>query len=714
MYVLFIFYLIDFIYAIIRAILIPFFCFAWARLIHIYPDIIAGFLLPNWISAWFSTSLFIVALTGILINGYIFSFFGLLTFYRFWTFLVPLLLVPYIAVGFFWIFHSVKPNALSLSYEPSFQLVGLVEKYEYVGHYYIPTLVIGGFLLFLGQILSVSLVRWMKLSLPYGKENFLFLSNRFDAVFMESSLLLNHISGVFANRGFLHKKKGDFSKLYICTTMYQESIDEMKKYLYSLKNVAKTMPNCDQLCEAHIFFDSAVNGEEIGPYALDLMSLVLKDVPDLRKYSAPYGMQFQGHLENTLRLTIHLKDSFKARLGRRWSKVMYMDYVVRSAPENPKSTFILATDADVEFDFKAIKALMNVVLYKDDVAAASGRICPTGSGPLVWYQQFENSLVYWFQKVAEQIIGCVLSSPGQFSVYRVKALQEVLREYKTEAITAKGYLMKDLGEDRWLSSLFIKKGWLLEYTDLAYIKTTCPDLYTHFILQRRRWISSTFISLNTFLINYCQYLKSNKSINIVFYIYQSAIFLLFSILPGTIILFLSSAILGTDAEILGIILGIIVILYGLICMTCSERCQIYVGISLALLISILMSVAVGLVTHAGVSSLDDLVRHTTSGPTVTVNALFLGLFVVSISIAIGLQWKFIAFWQIIWFIIGLPGVYLILFTYTICNLNRVTWGSRKGIEISYPKLSSLIKFFKPFKSMFILILSKLGKKGTFS
>ena len=71
-------------------------------------------------------------------------------------------------------------------------------------------------------------------------------------------------------------------------------------------------------------------------------------------------------------------------------------------------------------------------------------------------------------------------------------------------------------------------------------------------------------------------------------------------------------------------------------MTCSERCQIYVGISLALLISILMSVAVGLVTHAGVSSLDDLVRHTTSGPTVTVNALFLGLFVVSISIAIGL------------------------------------------------------------------------------
>lgn len=67
------------------------------------------------------------------------------------------------------------------------------------------------------------------------------------------------------------------------------------------------------------------------------------------------------------------------------------------------------------------------------------------AGPVVWYQRFENAIGHWFQKSAEHMFGCVLCSPGCFSLFRVKALLDVMKTYASDAKEALEFLQYDQG-----------------------------------------------------------------------------------------------------------------------------------------------------------------------------------------------------------------------------------------------------------------------------
>ena len=62
------------------------------------------------------------------------------------------------------------------------------------------------------------------------------------------------------------------------------------------------------------------------------------------------------------------------------------------------------------------------------MGAACGRIHPIGSGPMVWYQKFEYALGHWMQKATEHVLGCVLCSPGCFSLFRYICLSVSAQE----------------------------------------------------------------------------------------------------------------------------------------------------------------------------------------------------------------------------------------------------------------------------------------------
>ena len=67
---------------------------------------------------------------------------------------------------------------------------------------------------------------------------------------------------------------------------------------------------------------------------------------------------------------------------------------------------------------------------------------------MVWYQKFEYAVSHWLQKATEHIFGCVLCSPGCFSLFRGSALMEdnVLRRYTKLATTARHAVQYDMGE----------------------------------------------------------------------------------------------------------------------------------------------------------------------------------------------------------------------------------------------------------------------------
>ena len=79
------------------------------------------------------------------------------------------------------------------------------------------------------------------------------------------------------------------------------------------------------------------------------------------------------------------------------------------------------------------------------VGAACGRIHPTGGGFMQWYQMFEYAIGHWLQKATEHVLGCVLCSPGCFSLFRGKAIMSdnVMRTYTTVATEPRHFVQYD-------------------------------------------------------------------------------------------------------------------------------------------------------------------------------------------------------------------------------------------------------------------------------
>lgn len=76
----------------------------------------------------------------------------------------------------------------------------------------------------------------------------------------------------------------------------------------------------------------------------------------------------------------------------------------------------------------------------------NGKVYLTGF--MAWYQMFEYAIGHWLQKATEHMIGCVLCSPGCFSLFRGKALMDdnVLKKYTLTAHEARHYVQYDQGK----------------------------------------------------------------------------------------------------------------------------------------------------------------------------------------------------------------------------------------------------------------------------
>ncbi len=203
----------------------------------------------------------------------------------------------------------------------------------------------------------------------------------------------------------------------------------------------------------------------------------------------PFGGKLIWKLPGGNRLIAHLKDKALIRDRKRWSQVMYMYYLLahrlaarrdlndRRKREIANNTFILALDGDINFQPSAVHLVVDLMKKNSKLGAACGRIHPIGSGLMVWYQKFEYSIGHWFQKATEHVFGCVLCSPGCFSLFRARALMDdsVMHRYTTKSTEALHYVQFDQGEDRWLCTLLLQRGWRIEYCAASDSFTHAPE-----------------------------------------------------------------------------------------------------------------------------------------------------------------------------------------------------------------------------------------------
>ncbi|XP_046580994.1 LOW QUALITY PROTEIN: chitin synthase chs-2-like [Haliotis rubra] len=267
--------------------------------------------------------------------------------------------------------------------------------------------------------------------------------------------------------------------IHLCATMWQEELREMVQLIKSMLRL--------DIHQSNFRASRAFGIESKDNYNFDercsRRGEIELDCP--KKVKTPYGGKLEYALPNDNKLMVHLKDSSKIRRKKRWSQVMYMYYFLKhgitdnsnyetkeAVEEKAQNTFLLALDGDVDFQPDALRILLDRMKANPYIGAVCGRIHPVGSGPMVWYQRFEYAVSHWLQKASENMLGCVLCSPGCFSLFRGSALMDanVMRAYTKTVSEAAEKIQYDLGElvcDDDVTLLLLQLSLSQEFTDLS-------------------------------------------------------------------------------------------------------------------------------------------------------------------------------------------------------------------------------------------------------
>ncbi|KAI4901617.1 hypothetical protein NFI96_000815 [Prochilodus magdalenae] len=473
----------------------------------------------------------------------------------------------------------------------------------------------------------------------------------------------------------------------------------------------------DAIFEFHIYFDDAFTNvrsdvRHVNEYAETLVA-VIKEVytifseddpcifkkkphlPQQKIISTPYGGRLEYTLPKGNTMMVHFKDKTLIRHKKRWSQIMYLYYLLgwrlnrkyfkffedgddvntlkEKLTKEKENTYILALDGDTDFQPSAVMLLIDRLKLYPEVGAACGRIHPTGLGPMVWYQKFEYAVGHWLQKTAEHVFGCVLCSPGCFSLFRGAALMDdnVMKRYTTKPTEASHYVQYDQGEDRWLCTLLLQQGWRVEYNAASDAYTNAPQDFKEFYNQRRRWGPSTMANTIDLLSSGSLTSEKNSSISKPYIVYQ-VISMGASILgPATICLMIAGSftfLLGVEEKLALVVATVPPTIYLILCFKLKSDLQIQIAAIMSILYAFLM-------TGTILSIIGDMVKQQT----------FLtpsGLFLISMALlniitaALHPQEFSLIIYGILYFLC-IPSGYLLLSIYSIVNMNNVTWGTRE-------------------------------------
>ena len=678
----------------VKIIVIPFVAYGYADLLL---DFNLTFSADNF--QWTGSLELGAFLTNILVSFVAYLLLWMACALQSWAFFIPMLLST--PISFVWYVGSAEVDKV----------------FPFIDHYFVDwnlrylVLVVAS-LLWISQILAFGYYVFQSSDSVLANDADLFWTPCYNGAFLEQHVLLNRktaITGYYeeeiTSEPYKLRSIAKDSHIFICSTMYHENEVEMKQMLRSINRVATVSGSASEeyhKYESHVFFDNACSGEQLNQWVMQLLGLLEEtlgiDPASSPKLLTPYGMQLKYTLRGNMPFYLHLKDNSKVRNKKRWSQVMYMNYVLNFRIKHsriPKDkAFILTTDADIDFTSDDVVALLDFLARDDGVGAVCARTHPLGSGPVVWYQIFDYAVGHWFQKAAEHILGCVLCCPGCFSVFRVSAIEQVLSTYSGSVENGFDFLTKDMGEDRWLCTLLIQAGWRLEYAAVSQDSTFCPETFEEFYKQRRRWIPSTVANLALVISSYTKITSNNDSISIMFIMYQFLLVFSTLISPATVILIMVTGLTALDEDLdevaLIVILCVISVLYGAVCVYATEKTQIDVAKLLTLIFVIIMAIVFsGILTNTISSAIEgdpgDDENDNSNGTSdnfrfpVDVTSIYLGMFAATFLFA-GIFHinEFMCLFHFIWYLICLPSGYLFLTIYSASNINNRSWGTREG------------------------------------
>ncbi|XP_037831669.1 chitin synthase chs-1-like isoform X2 [Kryptolebias marmoratus] len=550
-----------------------------------------------------------------------------------------------------------------------------------------------------------------------------FMKSLYDGVFIEQSLLLNTQFDIHTNDRMHHfRENATTAMVYLCSTMWHETDDEMKDNVISMFRLDRYRPKTepkfeDFTCEAHIYFDDAFEnaegkqGRHLNKYAKNLMKIISEvygtfintddtsgnqeQIPDWKILKTPYGGRLVVTMPHGNDILVHFKDKDLIRNKKRWTLVMYLYYlldwklmtknnknlqegqnekdIATQIQEKKKNTYLLALDGDTSLQPTDLKILIDHLKMYPRVGSVSGRVHPTGTGPVVWFQKFEYAINNWMLKSAEHVFGSLLCSPGSCSLFRAEALMDdnVMEKLPTKSTEPKHYILCDQGEDRFLTSLLLKQGWTVEYIDASNSYSTVPQNLKELYNQRRRWVPT--IVMNTVDLIFCNNSATMRksSMSRLYILYHWLALFVYIVTPATA----SFCVAGVLSFLFNIHFAVALVIavippavYVGLCFKLKEDTQITIAAVLSTFYAFLMLVLI-------MTAIGSMVKGQTilTPSSIFVVPVFINFFIIAIMHPKELSVLFYA----LFYIIYLPSAEILLFIYTMVNMNCIYWGTRE-------------------------------------
>ena len=151
-----------------------------------------------------------------------------------------------------------------------------------------------------------------------------------------------------------------------------------------------------------------------------------------------------------------------------------------------RGEIIITTDADSQVHRRAMKNLILPLLKDRRVGAVAGKVAILNEkrNLITRMLSAQYALSFDFGRAYQSVYGGVLCCPGALSAFRRKALTRVLNTWVKQKFLK---VPCNHGEDRSLSNLILKKGYLIKYQSNAVVYTRVPEKMIQVNRMYLRW-----------------------------------------------------------------------------------------------------------------------------------------------------------------------------------------------------------------------------------
>jgi len=173
--------------------------------------------------------------------------------------------------------------------------------------------------------------------------------------------------------------------------------------------------------------------------------------------------------------------NFKRNLGKR--KALYSGLKVS------RGDVIVTVDADGKIGRSAIKNLIIPLMKDRDVAAVAGRVAVLNEQEnfLTRMLSVRYSVSFDFGRAYQSVYGTVFVCPGALTAYRKDVLGPFVKEWVNQRFMNAPCLH---GEDRALTTLILKSGFMTKYQSNAVVYTKVPSKVRQMNRMHIRWTRS--------------------------------------------------------------------------------------------------------------------------------------------------------------------------------------------------------------------------------